>query len=127
MTHGNHEELGAKVRRAQLAVEQIRGVGTVDGVTVQVSADNTIISIDGPASVKPETVLEAYRIALRDKEPRVEAAMRDVLQDARVSQLSTFTDSRGRREPGPEHHAIDQEEEAWDRIQQDPLGRRDQL
>lgn len=112
--NGRNEELGAKVARAQSSLESVRGVGTVDGVTVEVSADNTICSIHGPPSVDPNIVLDAYRIALCDKQPRVDSAMREVLEDERITQISTFTDVHCRPEP---------EEQVWEQIRQDPLGR----
>lgn len=125
MSGGRYEELGAKVRRAQSELEQVRGLGTVDGVTVEVGADNTITSITGPRAVDPNAVLEAYRIALGDKQPRVDSAMREVLEDERISQISTFTDMHSGREPADSHSDVEDEDGAWEQIRQDPLGRSD--
>ncbi|NLE78444.1 MAG: YbaB/EbfC family nucleoid-associated protein [Rhodococcus sp.] len=125
MSGGRYEELGAKVRRAQSELDSVRGVGTIDGVTVEVGADNTITSITGPRAVDPNAVLEAYRIALGDKQPRVDSAMREVLEDARISQISTFTDMHSGREPAPARRATEDEDGVWEQIRQDPLGRRD--
>ncbi|EOM78531.1 YbaB/EbfC family DNA-binding protein [Rhodococcus rhodnii] len=120
-----YEELGAKVRRARSTIESIRGTGRSGDVTVEVAADNTITSITGPPSVAPGSVVAAYRAAVRDKQPRVDAAMRDVLDDEQVSRIATFTEAHAPSpSTAPVRGSTDDEDDVWAVIQRDPLGRR---
>lgn len=82
-----HDELGLKVQRAQHALDQIRGIGTVDGVTVEVDAESQVVAVSGPDG---ETVLAAYRLAVLEMQPRVTAAMRELAADPRVESTMAF-------------------------------------
>lgn len=84
----DYDELGVKVQRAQHALEQIRGIGTVDGVTVEVDAENQVVAVSGP---RGETILAAYRLALQNMQPRVADAMRELADDPQVESAMVFT------------------------------------
>ncbi|MGV9674542.1 hypothetical protein ACWDSJ_04605 [Nocardia sp. NPDC003482] len=87
MSENDFEELGVKVRRAQRALAEIRGVGTADGIEVVVDAENHLLSISLPEA---EAVLAAFAAAVADKRERVEAATRELREDERVEAASTF-------------------------------------
>lgn len=95
-----HDELGAKVRRAQQALEQITVIGVAGGVTVEVDAQGRLVAVSGP---RGDAVVAAYRKALVDLEPLVEAAMREVVTDPQVESVSAFaTANRAKTAaPGP--------------------------
>ncbi|PXX68537.1 hypothetical protein DFR70_102219 [Nocardia tenerifensis] len=92
--HGDFEELGRKVQRAQYAMAQVRGIGVVRGVSVIVDAENRLLSIDVPNAT---AIIEAYQAALRDKEPKAAAAMRELNADARLRSVRTFTEANSAR------------------------------
>lgn len=114
------DELGPKVQRAQQQIGRIRGVATVDGVRVEVDAHNRLVSISVPNSA---AVLAAYRAAVRDKQPQVDAAMRDVLDDPRAQAVSQFVEANKTPETGSSDRAAVADDRYFERIQQDPLGR----
>ncbi|CAM4000391.1 YbaB/EbfC family nucleoid-associated protein [Nocardia ninae] len=89
-----HEELGMKVQRAQYELAQIRGVGKVDGVRVEVDAENRLLSVNVPNA---ERILAAYEAAVADKEPQVEAAMRELTEDPQVSSTRIFVEANSAR------------------------------
>ncbi|MCM6777595.1 YbaB/EbfC family nucleoid-associated protein [Nocardia sp. CDC159] len=89
-----YDELGLKVQRAQYELEQIRGSGTVDGVTVEVDAENRLISVDVPGG---ETIVAAYRAALRDIEPKVAEATRELFADPQVQSARVFAEANSAR------------------------------
>ncbi|MFF2556693.1 YbaB/EbfC family nucleoid-associated protein [Nocardia sp. NPDC058058] len=85
---GEHDELGVKVQRAQHALSQIRATATVDGITVEVDAQNQILAISGPLG---NTILTAYRQALESIHPQVTEAMRELHADPKVESTMAFT------------------------------------
>ncbi|MFI6999943.1 YbaB/EbfC family nucleoid-associated protein [Nocardia sp. NPDC050175] len=97
MSHPSHDELGLKVQRAQYELAQIRGVGKVDGVRVEVDADNRLVSISVPNA---ERILAAYEAAVLDKQPQVEEAMRELTEDPQVSSARIFADANAARLEG---------------------------
>lgn len=88
------EELGLKVQRAQLTVQQARGVGVANGVEVVVDAENRLLSV---TVAHEATIIEAYNAALADLRPKVDEAMREVRADARVTAMSTFIEANSAR------------------------------
>ncbi|GAA5095065.1 hypothetical protein [Nocardia iowensis] len=88
------EELGLKVQRAHHAIGQIRGEATVRGVRVVVDAENRLLAVDVPDA---DAILEAYEAALRDKQPRVEAAMQELRADARFESVMIFAEANSAR------------------------------
>ncbi|WP_147140060.1 YbaB/EbfC family nucleoid-associated protein [Nocardia ninae] len=83
-----------KVQRAQYELAQIRGVGKVDGVRVEVDAENRLLSVNVPNA---ERILAAYEAAVADKEPQVEAAMRELTEDPQVSSTRIFVEANSAR------------------------------
>lgn len=83
------DELGLKVQRAQQRLEQVEGVGVVDGIRVIVDAQNQLLSV---TLADEDAVLAAYRAAVADKQPKVDEAMQELRSDARFEAVSTFAD-----------------------------------
>ncbi|MFI9400597.1 hypothetical protein [Nocardia sp. NPDC052316] len=83
-----------KVQRAQYELDRIRGVGKVDGVRVEVDAENRLLSISVPNA---ERILAAYAAAVADKQPQVEAAMRELTEDPQVSSTRIFVEANSAR------------------------------
>ncbi|WP_225726562.1 MULTISPECIES: hypothetical protein [unclassified Nocardia] len=92
----DREELGLKVQRAQHELAQIRGIGVVDGVTVEVDAENRLLAVSVPNCA---AVLAAYAAAIQDKEPKVAHAMRDLTTDPRVQSVRIFVDANASQPP----------------------------
>jgi hypothetical protein len=90
----NFEELGLKVQRAQHQLEQIQGVGTVNGIRVVVDAENRLLSVTLPDE---DSILTAYNAALADKQPKIDEAMRELRADPRFEAISTFTNANAAR------------------------------
>ncbi|WP_067704572.1 hypothetical protein [Nocardia jejuensis] len=91
---GNSDQLGLKVQRAQHALEQVRGVGIVEGIRVIVDAEGHLLSV----TVDEESIImSAYRAALDDKRPKVDAALRELRADANFEAISTYTTANGAR------------------------------
>lgn len=88
------EDLGLKVQRAQFALEQLRGIGTVNGIRVVVDAENRLVSVTAPDE---DDILAAYSAAVVDMQPKLEQAMREVLADPRVQAMSTFVEANSAR------------------------------
>ena len=84
------EELGRKVQRAQQRLQDVRGVGTVDGIRVVVDADNRLLSVN---LSDERSVLAAYNAAVADAQPLVDAAVRELPADQRFEAISTFVDA----------------------------------
>lgn len=83
-----------KVRRAQSALEQARGVGTAGGVRVVVDAENRLLSVTVPDET---AILAAYHAAVDDMRPKIEEAMREVRSDPRVGAMSAFVEANAAR------------------------------
>ncbi|MRH89492.1 hypothetical protein GFY24_18915 [Nocardia sp. SYP-A9097] len=76
-----------KVQRAQHALEKIRGTATVDGITVEVNAENQVVAITGPHAA---ATLAAYRQALQTIQPQVAEATRELTTDPQVESARAF-------------------------------------
>jgi hypothetical protein len=88
--HDDFEELGRKAGRAERAVRTLRGVGIADGIEVVVDAENRLLSV----TVDDEdSILRAYQAALADKQPALDAAMREISTDSRFLAVSTFIEA----------------------------------
>lgn len=114
------DEFGVKVKRAQHEVAGIRGVGTVDGITVEVDAENRLAAIVHPDA---QSIMAAYHAALRDKQPQVDAAMRDVLSDPQAQAVTTFVHNNNEREDTRRQSVANSDEPYFERFRNDPLGR----
>jgi len=93
-TNDDAEQFGAKVQRAQYAIQNIRGVGTAKGIRVIVDAENRLLSVtvDEEASI-----LQAYRAAVADKQPKLDDATREIRTDSRFLAVSTFAEANSAR------------------------------
>ncbi|MFY2791619.1 hypothetical protein [Rhodococcus sp. MALMAid1271] len=122
MFNGGFDELGAKVQRAQSVVREIRGVGRVGGISVEVDAENRLVALHHPDA---DIIMAAYRAALRDKQPQLDEAMRDVLSDPDTQAITSFVDSNAARtQAEPAHPAQTLDDDTYfHSIRQDPLGR----
>ncbi|MFB8007509.1 hypothetical protein [Nocardia sp. NPDC056000] len=83
-----HDELGVKVQRAQHALATIRATATVDGITVEVDAQNHLLAISGPQG---NSILTAYQQALHEIQSQVAEAMRELNSDPQVESARAFT------------------------------------
>lgn len=127
------DELGLKVQRAQHDLERVRGTGTVGGVTVEVDAQNKLsVSIAGG-----DLVIAAYQAALDDKQPKVDAAVRELMADPRAEAISTFVQANSTasesvqqrpaeiRQPTPRSSAnAYDDDDYFEQLHRNPLGRR---
>mgnify|MGYP002651904350 CR=1 FL=1 len=120
-TTSRFDQLGAKVQRAQRELADIRGVGIADGVRVEVDAQGHLIAIGAPGA---EAILAAYRSALADVEPKVEAATRAVVADPLVASMSDLVARNGADKEAARLAAEEAEDRHWDSARSDPLGRR---
>ncbi|KZM70900.1 YbaB/EbfC family nucleoid-associated protein [Nocardia terpenica] len=111
--HNAFEELGVKVQRAHYALEKIRGVGTVKGVRVIIDHENRLLSVTVD---EEDIILAAYQEALRDKEPKVDEAMRELRADPRVEAASTFVQANVARSEAERARRQREIEEAEDRF-----------
>ncbi len=88
--HNDSDALGLKVQRAQHALEQIRGVGVVNGIRVVVDAEDRLLSV----TVSEEAVImAAYQAAMEDKRPKVDEALRELRADTTFEAISTYTNA----------------------------------
>ena len=88
------EELGLKVQRAQHALAQARGIGTVKGIRVIVDSENRLVSVTVDEA---DIILAAYQAALADLAPKIEAAVGELRADPRLKAISTFTNANTAR------------------------------
>ncbi|MEV0463614.1 hypothetical protein AB0I30_13810 [Nocardia tengchongensis] len=94
MKHNDSDSLGLKVQRAQHALEQIRGVGVVNGIRVVVDAEDRLLSVTvGEESI----IMAAYRAAVEDKRPKVDEALRELRNDTTYEAISTYTNANSAR------------------------------
>ncbi|MEG8181927.1 hypothetical protein GZH49_25860 [Nocardia terpenica] len=107
------EELGVKVQRAHYALEEIRGVGVVKGVRVIIDHENRLLSVTVD---EEDIILAAYQEALRDKEPKIDEAMRELRADPRVEAASTFVQANAARSEAERARRQRKLEEAEDRF-----------
>jgi hypothetical protein len=87
LQHNDFEELGRKVQRAQFALQQVRGIGSANGIRVVVDAENRLLSV---TVADEDAVLAAYNAALADVQPKVDEAVRELRADHRFEAVSTF-------------------------------------
>ncbi|MFD6352209.1 hypothetical protein ACFXO9_13710 [Nocardia tengchongensis] len=92
--HNDSDALGLKVQRAQHALEQIRGVGVVNGISVIVDAEDRLLSV---AVSEEATIMAAYRAAVEDKRPKVDEALRELRNDTTYEAISTYTNANSAR------------------------------
>lgn len=114
------DELGAKVQRAQSIVREIRGVGRVNGIAVEVDAENRLVALHHPDA---DVILTAYRAALLDKAPQVDEAMREVLSDPDAHAITSFVKSTSAVMPAFPAQPVEDDDTYFHNIQRDPLGR----
>lgn len=106
-------DLGAKVQRAHYAIQQIRGVGVVNGIRVIVDAEDRLLSV----TVDDEkTILAAYEAAIQDKQPKLEEATRELRADPRFEAISTFAQANSAQEETERARRQQKLEEAEDRF-----------
>ncbi|WP_216893619.1 YbaB/EbfC family nucleoid-associated protein [Nocardia alni] len=94
MRRNNYEELGLKVQRVHQGLEQVRGIGTVNGLRVVVDAQGRLLSVTAD---EEDLILAAYQAALADKQPKVDEVMRELHADPRFEAVSTFTEANAAR------------------------------
>ncbi|MBF6063520.1 hypothetical protein IU500_18715 [Nocardia terpenica] len=111
--HNDLGDLGAKVQRAHYALRRVRGVGVANGIRVVVDSENRLLSV----TVDDEAdILDAYKAALRDKEPKTGEAMRELRADPRFEAVSTFVDANAARQQAEQARRQREREEAEDRF-----------
>ncbi|WP_434159237.1 hypothetical protein C5142_16610 [Rhodococcus sp. BGS-1C] len=123
MSNSAFDELGAKVQRAQSVVREIRGVGRVGGIAVEIDAENRLVALHHPDA---DIIVAAYQAALLDKQPQLDEAMRDVLSDPDAQAVTSFVDTyaaRAQAEPAHPAQTLEDDDMYFQSIQQDPLGR----
>lgn len=94
LERNDSDQLGLKVQRAQHALEQIQGVGVVQGVRVIVDAEDRLLSV---TSHEESIIMAAYRAAVEDKRPKVDAALRELRADTNFEAISTYAAANGAR------------------------------
>ncbi|MGV9668652.1 hypothetical protein [Nocardia niigatensis] len=115
LKHNDSDALGLKVQRAQHALEQIRGVGVVNGIRVIVDAEDRLLSV---AVGEEATIMAAYRTAVEDKRPKVDAALRELRADTTFEAISTYTKANGARleaERIERQRQLDEEDDYYER------------
>lgn len=120
MSSSAFDELGVKVQRAQSVVREIRGVGRVGGIAVEVDAENRLVALDHPDA---DIILTAYRAALLDKQPQLDEAMRDVLSDTGAQSVAAFVDTYAIHAQAEPVQTREDDNMYFHSIRQDPLGR----
>ena len=103
------EELGAKVRRLQQAVDEVHGHTYLDGVSVRTDANGRLTELvcgheawgRGP-EVLAETIMRAYRQTADDVLRRSTSIMAELRDDPIVARIVDATDSRSDPECGSE-------------------------
>ncbi|MFE9581509.1 hypothetical protein ACFYO1_34390 [Nocardia sp. NPDC006044] len=105
MPTSEHDELGLKVQRANLALQEIRGNATIDGIHVVVDAQHRLLAVSTPEG---RIIVEAYNAAILDAEPRVEDAVRELREDPTIDAVSTFVrDNPAHMDDQRLHHESD--------------------
>ncbi|MFC9967612.1 hypothetical protein ACFVH4_25580 [Nocardia ignorata] len=89
---GSEDQLGLKVRRAQEALAEIRGVGTSGKVRVVVDANNKLLDVFVPGLDLDTTdaIIAAYGAAVADQQPRIAEATREITADPQFESVSAF-------------------------------------
>ena len=120
MSSSAFDELGAKVKRAQSVVRDVRGVGRAGGVSVEVDAENRLVALLHPDA---DLIMAAYKAALLDKAPQLDEAMRDLLSDPNAHAITSFVQSTTAAMPASPAQPIEDDDTYFQNFQQDPLGR----
>lgn len=120
MSNSAFDELGTKVQRAQSVVREIRGVGRVGGIAVEVDAENRLVALHHPDA---DVILAAYRAALLDKTPQVDEAMRDLLSDPNAHAITSFVQSTTAVMPALLAQPAEDDDTYFQKFKQNPLGR----
>ncbi|WP_037143715.1 hypothetical protein [Rhodococcoides fascians] len=120
MSSSEFDELGAKVQRAQSVAREIRGVGRVGDIAVEVDAENRLVALHHPDA---DLILAAYRAALLDKQPQLDKTMRDLLSDPDAQAIASFVDSYAARTQAEPAQTLEVDDMYFQSIRQDPLGR----
>lgn len=91
------DELGAKVRRSQDAIEQIRGAAVGDGIRIEVDAGGKLVDIElSPGAMRStsgklaESIRMVYSNAVTDVQPKVDDALREVSDDPMAARLEQW-------------------------------------
>lgn len=101
-------------------MREIRGVGRVGGVAVEVDAENRLVALHHPDA---DVILAAYRAALLDKTPQVDEAMRDVLGDPNAHAITSFVQSSSSVMSASPAQPVEDDDTYFQNFKQDPLGR----
>lgn len=120
MPNSAFDELGIKVQRAQAVVSEIRGVGRAGGIAVEVDAENRLVALHHPDA---HIILAAYRAALLDKQPQVDEAMREMLNDPDVHAITSFVHTSSAVIPAHHPRPVEDDDTYFQNLEQDPLGR----
>lgn len=120
MSNSEFDELGAKVQRAQLVVREIRGIGRVGGIAVEIDAENRLVALHHPDA---DIIVAAYQAALLDKQPQVAEAMRNVLSDPDAQAITSFVDTYAARTQAEPAQTPEEDDMYFQSNRQDPLGR----
>lgn len=136
---GGFEEIGLKVRRVQVAVEQVRATATTGrgAVTVEVAVDGRIEALQlahhgldlGPERLAA-LIMEAQREASRDADSMAQELRRELTEDPRVARVVELVQSTPRvDEPAiattPARQPAEEDEDNYFRssFMEDPFGR----
>lgn len=120
MSSSAFDELGAKVKRAQSVVRDVRGVGRAGGVSVEVDAENRLVALLHPDA---DLIMAAYKAALLDKAPQLDEAMRDLLSDPNAHAITSFVQSTTAVMPASPAQPVEDDDTYFQNFKQDPLGR----
>ncbi|WP_206511554.1 hypothetical protein [Rhodococcus sp. KRD197] len=120
MSSSAFDELGAKVKRAQSVVRDVRGVGRAGGVSVEVDAENRLVALLHPDA---DLIIAAYKAALLDKAPQLDEAMRDLLSDPNAHAITSFVQSTTAVMPASPAQPVEDDDTYFQNFKQDPLGR----
>lgn len=120
MSSSAFDELGAKVKRAQSVVRDVRGVGRAGAVSVEVDAENRLVALLHPDA---DVIMAAYRAALLDKAPQLDEAMRDLLSDPNAHAITSFVQSTTAVMPASPAQPVEDDDTYFQNFKQDPLGR----
>lgn len=120
MSSSAFDELGAKVKRAQSVVRDVRGVGRAGGVSVEVDAENRLVALLHPDA---DLIMAAYRAAVLDKAPQLDEAMRDLLSDPNAHAITSFVQSTTAVMPASPAQPVEDDDTYFQNFKQDPLGR----
>ena len=126
----DHDEVGVKVQRAQLALAQVRGRTQFGGVSIEVDADNQLTdlqlsdaALDHGATRLAELIAQAYRNAVAGAATQVRAATAELTSDPDVVRMA---ETLGTPTGTPRPVGGDDDEVSWIRQQGSVLQRADE-